>query len=65
MEFLNSASKGAIDLAGYDDDEDTLEEETLLETPLDLIEPYQLFRGALLGVLCRRKGCPGAVNAVR
>ena len=63
MEFLNSASKGAIDLAGYDDDEDTLEEETLLETPLDLIEPYQLFRGALLGVLRRQKGCPGAVNA--
>lgn len=52
MEFLNSASNGAVDLAGYDDEEDTLEEETLLETPLDLIEPYQLFRGALLGVLC-------------
>ncbi|KAF8539741.1 armadillo-type protein [Trichophaea hybrida] len=50
MEFLNNASANAIDLAGYDEEDDALEEETLLETPLDLIEPYQLFRGALLGI---------------
>jgi hypothetical protein len=54
MEFLNSASANAIDLAGYDDEDDALEEETLLETPLDLIEPYQLFRGALLGMFLFR-----------
>jgi hypothetical protein len=51
MEFLNSEAhaRGHTDLSGYTDEDDELEEETLLETPLDLIEPYQLFRGALLG----------------
>jgi len=52
MEFLNTEAQARV-AAGfsYDDDVDeALEEETLLETPLDLIEPYQLFRGALLGM---------------
>jgi importin-7 len=30
------------------DSDDELGEESLLETPLDKIEPYQLFRDALL-----------------
>lgn len=49
MEFLNNEaqSRGQPGFGAYEDDE-ILEEETLLETPLDLIEPYQLFRGALL-----------------
>jgi len=51
MEFLNSESQArALDNVLDDDDDEGLEEETLLETPLDLIEPYQLFRGALLGI---------------
>ena len=51
MEFLNSEAhaRGHADLSAYAEEDDELEEETLLETPLDLIEPYQLFRGALLG----------------
>jgi hypothetical protein len=31
-----------------DDDEDELEEESLLETPLDKVEPYGMFKHALL-----------------
>jgi hypothetical protein len=53
MEFLNTESqaRAALDnILDDDDDDEGLEEETLLETPLDLIEPYQLFRGALLGM---------------
>ena len=34
-----------------DDDDDELEEESLLETPLDQMEPYSLFKGALQGKL--------------
>ena len=50
MEFLNSEAeaRGGLNFDDFDDEDDMLEEETLLETPLDLIEPYQLFRGALL-----------------
>lgn len=51
MEFLNTESKARAAFDNIlDDDDEGLEEETLLETPLDLIEPYQLFRGALLGI---------------
>lgn len=52
MEFLNSEAqaRGASIPANWgEDDDDDLEEETLLETPLDHVEPYQLFRNALLG----------------
>jgi hypothetical protein len=31
-----------------DDDDDELEEESLLETPLDKVEPYTMFKNALL-----------------
>ncbi len=42
------------------DAEDELAEESLLETPLDKVEPYQLFRDALLSKCnhFRRKGNP-------
>ncbi|KAL7276738.1 Nonsense-mediated mRNA decay protein 5 [Rhizina undulata] len=51
MEFLNSEAQAhGSSLPFLDDDDDQLEEETLLETPLDLIEPYQLFTGALLNL---------------
>lgn len=33
-----------------DDDDDELEEESLLETPLDKLEPYSLFKAALLSM---------------
>ncbi|KAI5778900.1 armadillo-type protein [Geopyxis carbonaria] len=51
MEFLNNEaqSRGQPGFGVYEDDE-ILEEETLLETPLDLIEPYQLFRSTLLNI---------------
>jgi importin-7 len=32
----------------YDDDDDDLEEESLLETPLDKLEPYGMFKHALM-----------------
>jgi len=35
---------------GGDDDEDELDEESLLETPLDKVEPYSLFKNVLLGM---------------
>lgn len=33
-----------------DDDDDDLDEESLLETPLDKVEPYGLFKNVLLGM---------------
>jgi hypothetical protein len=33
-----------------DDDDDVLDEESLLETPLDKIEPYSMFKHVLLGM---------------
>ena len=33
--------------AAQDESDDELEEETLLETPLDKVEPYGLFKGTL------------------
>ncbi|KAI9830444.1 MAG: hypothetical protein M1819_005696 [Sarea resinae] len=46
LEFLNEEAQkfGAVS----DDDDDELEEESLLETPLDKLEPYGMFRDALL-----------------
>ena len=37
-------------LGGGEDDDDELDEESLLETPLDKIEPYGLFKHVLLGM---------------
>ncbi|CCX05231.1 armadillo-type protein [Pyronema domesticum] len=50
LDFLNQSSNGNFNLDDFDDEDESLEEETLLETPLDLIEPYQLFRGAMLNI---------------
>ncbi|KAI9861983.1 MAG: hypothetical protein M1813_005054 [Trichoglossum hirsutum] len=46
LEFLNEEAQkfGAV----TENEEDELEEEGLLETPLDKVEPYTLFRDALL-----------------
>ncbi|KAL8865314.1 MAG: hypothetical protein Q9174_006953 [Haloplaca sp. 1 TL-2023] len=45
LEFLNEeAQKFGADV----DDDDDLEEESLLETPLDKIEPYGMFKSSLL-----------------
>ena len=33
------------------DDDDELEEESMLESPLDKIEPYSLFKATLLSIL--------------
>lgn len=46
LEFLNE--EAAKFSAFQDDDEQELEEESLLETPLDKVEPYGMFKGALL-----------------
>jgi hypothetical protein len=33
-----------------DEDDDELEEESLLETPLDKVEPYSMFKHAILSM---------------
>ena len=47
LEFLNEEAQKFQNLDDNDSD-DELGEESLLETPLDRIEPYQLFRDVLL-----------------
>lgn len=47
LEFLNEEAQKFQNLEG-DDSDDELGEESLLETPLDKLEPYQLFKDALL-----------------
>lgn len=44
LDFLNEEAQKF----GVDDDDDELEEEGLLETPLDKVEPYSMFKHALL-----------------
>ncbi|MCJ1334965.1 hypothetical protein MMC09_000231, partial [Bachmanniomyces sp. S44760] len=46
LEFLNEEAQkfGTVN----DDDDDELEEESLLETPLDKVEPYGLFKDTLM-----------------
>ncbi|KAL8812282.1 MAG: hypothetical protein Q9223_001152 [Gallowayella weberi] len=46
LEFLNEEAQKFGAVTGDDDEE--LEEESLLETPLDRVEPYGLFRNALM-----------------
>ncbi|KAJ4305044.1 Nonsense-mediated mRNA decay protein 5 [Kalmusia sp. IMI 367209] len=46
LEFLNEEAQKFT--AVSDDDDDELEEESLLETPLDKVEPYSMFKHALL-----------------
>lgn len=50
LEFLNEEAKKFKNLEG-DESDDELGEESLLETPLDKIEPYQLFKNALMSML--------------
>jgi hypothetical protein len=50
LEFLNEEAQKFQNLEA-DDTDDELGEESLLETPLDKVEPYQLFRNALLSEL--------------
>lgn len=50
IQYLNEEAKNFKNFENHDDDE--LGEETLLETPLDRIEPYILFRDALLSSNC-------------
>jgi len=47
LEFLNEEAQKFQNLEDHDSD-DELGEESLLETPLDKIEPYQIFKEALL-----------------
>ncbi|KAL2872424.1 armadillo-type protein [Aspergillus lucknowensis] len=49
LEFLNKEAQKFGSFAG-DDDDDELDEESLLETPLDKIEPYGLFKQVFLGL---------------
>lgn len=46
LEFLNEEAQKFHSLQDEDDQE--LEEESLLETPLDKVEPYGMFKTALL-----------------
>ncbi|KAL2056272.1 hypothetical protein ABVK25_003295 [Lepraria finkii] len=46
LEFLKEESEKFA--AGHDDSDDELEEESLLETPLDKVEPYGLFKETLM-----------------
>ncbi|KAK0662879.1 putative importin [Lasiodiplodia hormozganensis] len=48
LEFLNEEAQKFNVISDEDDDE--LEEESLLETPLDKLEPYGLFKTALLNL---------------
>ncbi|KAJ6262836.1 hypothetical protein Dda_1393 [Drechslerella dactyloides] len=49
MEFLSQeAQRFSAQTAAAEDDEGDLEEESLLETPLDSVEPYQVFRDAFI-----------------
>ncbi|EMC92732.1 hypothetical protein BAUCODRAFT_259877 [Baudoinia panamericana UAMH 10762] len=47
LDFLSQQAKKFNDAVGEDEDDDELEEESLLETPLDAMEPYGLFKTAL------------------
>lgn len=47
-DILSQAQKFGA-LADDENEDDDLGEESLLETPLDRVEPYQLFRDALMG----------------
>jgi hypothetical protein len=49
LEFLNEEAQKFQNLEDNDSD-DELGEESLLETPLDKIEPYQLFKNALMSM---------------
>lgn len=47
LEFLNQEAQKFGAIADEDDD---LDEESLLETPLDKVEPYSMFKQSLMGM---------------
>lgn len=47
LDFLSQQASKFNAAVGEDEDDDELEEESLLETPLDSMEPYQLFKQTL------------------
>ncbi|KAL4871949.1 hypothetical protein BDV12DRAFT_183499 [Aspergillus spectabilis] len=49
LDFLNKEAQKFGSFAG-DDDDDELDEESLLETPLDKVEPYSLFKQVFLNL---------------
>ncbi|KAI9372100.1 armadillo-type protein [Aspergillus egyptiacus] len=49
LDFLNKEAQKFGSFAG-DDDDDELDEESLLETPLDKVEPYGLFKQVFLNL---------------
>ena len=53
LEFLNEEAQKFKNLED-DDSDDELGEESLLETPLDKVEPYQLFKNALMSMSSTR-----------
>lgn len=48
LDFLTEEANKFSNLADGDDSDDELGEESLLETPLDKVEPYVMFRDALM-----------------
>jgi len=51
LDFLSQQAEKFNQAVGQDEGDDELEEESLLETPLDLMEPYGLFKETLTGML--------------
>ena len=51
LDFLSQQAQKFNAAVGQSEDDDELEEESLLETPLDGMEPYGLFKGTLSGKL--------------
>ena len=49
LDFLSQQAQKFNAAVGQDEDDDELEEESLLETPLDQMEPYGLFKQTLSG----------------
>ena len=49
LDFLSQQAEKFNQAVGQDEGDDELEEESLLETPLDLMEPYGLFKETLTG----------------
>lgn len=47
LDFLSQQASKFNAAVGEDEGDDELEEESLLETPLDSMEPYQLFKSTL------------------
>lgn len=52
LDFLSQQAAKFNTAVGEDEGDDDLEEESLLETPLDRMEPYQLFKTTLGGKTC-------------